>query len=215
MRVLLLEDDLFLAELIAEHLEERGFEVIHYEDGEDAAAHLYEEGADLALLDIGVPGISGEELLAQLRRHKRTTPVIFITAISDPKTLKRCFELGCDDYIKKPFSFEELDARIEHVVRLYALKEQKIAIGSYLFDPKTRVLHGKEKEFHLTPKEAKILLYLFTHKGRVISKEELVQNLWEYEEEPPTDATIRTYIKNLRRLFPNIVTYRGAGYAFE
>jgi DNA-binding response OmpR family regulator len=215
MRVLLLEDDLFLAELIAEHLQERGFAVIRFDNGEEAGEYMYENGIDLALFDIGVPGMTGEELLAAIRMQKRTTPVIVITADGDPKRLKRCFELGCDDYIKKPFSFEELDARIDHVIRLYALEHQEIEIDSYLFDPKRKVLSLGDEIFHLTPKEANILLYLFRHKGRIVSKEELVQNLWTFEEEPPTDATIRTYIKNLRRFFPNIVTYRGEGYAFE
>ncbi len=215
MKILLLEDDLFLAELVQEHLRERGFRVVHFTDGEEAATYLYEQGVDLALFDIGVPGIAGDQLLQTLRERKVQTPVIFITARDNPKDVKRGFELGCDDYIKKPFSFEELDARIDHLVRLYSLEQKRIVIGEFLFDPKERTLRSGEKSFHLTPKEAKILLYLFTHKGRVVSKEELVQNLWGYEEEPPTDATIRTYIKNLRVYFPNIVTYRGEGYAFE
>lgn len=207
MSVLVLEDDLLLAELLVEHLKMRGFEVIHFSSGEQAYAYLYENRVDIALFDIGVPDLRGDELLVKLRQAKDKTPVIFITAKNSSKDLKAGFALGCDDYIKKPFEFDELDARMDHLLAT----EETIECDRAVIYPARLTVQKDMQTYHLTPKAMEVLCYLVRHKGRVVSKEELVQNLWE---EIPTDATIRSYIKTLRKIFPNITTYRGNGYLF-
>ncbi len=216
MKILLLEDDPLLAELIEEHLEESGFEVEHYVDGEDAEDAILSHKFDILLLDVNVPGISGFELLRSMRERKDFTPVLMITSRNTSADLKEGFDIGCDDYIKKPFEFEELDARISHIIRVYGLKRNKtVKLGEgVIFEPQRHRLFVDGEYVALTPKASEILYYLYNNRGRIVSREELVQNLWSYEE-IPTYATLRSYIKVLRRHVPQIVTERGVGYGFE
>ncbi len=216
MKILLLEDDTLMAELIAEHLKESGHEVFHFLDGESAEDAILSQKFDLLLLDVNVPGISGFELLESMRKRKDFTPAVMITSRNTSRDLKEGFDLGCDDYIKKPFEFEELDARISHIVRVYGLeKDDSFNLEEgILFEPKRHRLVVDGKMVSLTPKASEILLYLYKNRGRIVSKEELVQNLWSYDE-MPTEATLRSYIKVLRKYVPQIVTERGVGYGFE
>ncbi len=216
MKILLLEDDTLLAELMAEHLEENGYEVTHFIDGEAAEERLLSERFDLLLLDVNVPGIDGFELLSSMRERKDLTPAIMITSRNTSRDVKEGFGYGCDDYIKKPFEFEELDARIEHIVRIYGLKrEEPIELAEgLLFDPKRHRLMERGEWVALTPKASEVLHYLYTNRGRIVPREELLQNLWSYDE-TPTDSTLRSYIKILRKHVPQIVTERGVGYGFE
>ncbi len=216
MKILLLEDDPMLAELMAEHLSEKGFEVEHYLDGEDAEDAILSKKFDILLLDVNVPGINGFELLKSMRERKDFTPAVMITSRNTSADLKEGFDIGCDDYIKKPFEFEELDARISHIVRVYGLKRSEpVELGEgLLFEPDRHRLVVNGEYVTLTPKASEILHYLYRNSGRIVSREELVQNLWSYEE-TPTDATLRSYIKVLRKHVPQIVTERGVGYGFE
>ncbi len=211
MKIVLLEDDLLLQELLVEHMSE-AYEVVAFSDGEEALEYIYEEGADLLLLDINVPTLKGDKLLEFLRKNQNTTPAIFITSNNSSKDVKKGFEIGCDDYLKKPFEFEELDARIEHVKKIHNLTS-KIKIADFTFYPDKHLLIKEGEEFHLTPKASKILHYLYTHRPRAVSKTELIENIWGYDS-TPSDATLRSYIKTLRKLFPQITTIHGSGYAF-
>ena len=216
MKILLLEDDTMLGDLVVDHLAEKGYEVDHFVDGEDAEDAILSQKYDLLLLDVNVPGIDGFELLASLRARKDMTPAVMITARNRSADLKEGFDLGCDDYIRKPFEFEELDVRIEHIVRVYGLKkEEKIELGDGLvFESLHHRLVVDGEEVPLTPKASEILHYLYRHAGRIVSRDELIQNLWNYDEQP-SDATLRSYIKTLRKHVPNIVTERGVGYGFK
>ena len=140
MKILLLEDDLMLCELIKEHLLEKGYEVVDFSNGEDAYAYLYENKVDLLLLDLKVFGISGFELLQNLRKDNNKTPAIMITSANSSKDVKKGFELGCDDYIKKPFEFDELDARINYIIKIYRLDERLIDLKNAKFDHKRHLL---------------------------------------------------------------------------
>jgi len=216
MTILLLEDDTFLAELMEEHLKERGFAVEPFTDGEAAEEALLKNRYDLLLLDVGVPGVDGFELLGTLRARQDRTPAIFITSRNSSADLREGFERGCDDYIKKPFEFEELDARIDHLARVYGLSgEAPLELGEGVrFEPRRHRLLVADGEVALTPKASEILHYLVKNGGRIVSREELVQNLWSWEE-APTDATLRSYIKTLRKHVRGIVTERGVGYGYE
>ena len=213
MKILLLEDDLMLSEILKEHLEEKGYKVIHFIDGEEAWEYLYEKRVDLLLLDINVPSFSGLELLKALRLENITTPAIMITSLNESKDVKTGFESGCDDYIKKPFEFEELDARIEYILKIYNIQKEIIDLGCCKFDVKRHLLIKGEKNIPLTPKTSKILEYLYKKRNNIVKKEELIQNVWDYED-IPNDSTIRSYIKTLRKHIPNIKTHRGIGYEF-
>ncbi len=214
MKILLLEDDILLSKLIKEHLMEKGYDIVHFSNGEDAFEFLYEKKVDLILLDIKVPGISGFEILKKLRENKNTTPAIMITSANSSKDVKEGFKLGCDDYIKKPFDFEELDARIEHILKLFNIIDTTIDLKILKFDHKRHLLIFEDREILLTPKASEILYYLYKNRGKIVTKEELIQNIWNYNE-IPTEATIRSYIKMLRKYIPFIKTYRGIGYELE
>ncbi len=216
MKILLLEDDPLLAQLIVEHLAESGYEVEHFVDGERAEEAILSRKFDLLLLDVNVPGISGFELLESMRERKDFTPAVMITSKNSSADLKEGFDIGCDDYIKKPFEFEELDARISHIIRVYGLKrDESVDLGEgVVFEPLRHRLLVDGEVVALTPKASQILHYLFRNRGRIVSREELTQNLWSYED-APTDATLRSYIKVLRKHVPQIVTERGVGYGFE
>lgn len=218
MKILLLEDDAILSDILTHHLRECGFEVDHVEDGESALDQAYASKFDLMILDINVPKKSGLEVVKTLREYNNTTPTIIVTAYQDTTHMKNGFESGCDDYIKKPFDLEELDLRIKNIQKRFSIdSEDKVALDSSItLIPTKNKLIVEDSEFQISHKECEILLYLSSHKKRVVSSEELMQNLWEYES-MPSDATIRVYIKNLRNILgkEKIKTIRGSGYYFE
>ena len=219
MKVLLLEDDIALSDLLNEHLEDKGYEVTLCTNGQEALEALIDKKFDIALLDINTPVITGIEVLKRVRiEYKNNTPIIILTAYQDTKHLKESFENGVDDYIKKPYDLEELDQRILKLCRQFLIEQdEKIKIDENLFfEPLSSQIFRDNEVLNLAQKERDILKYFCTHKNRVISSEELLQNIWAYDE-MPTDATIRVYIKNLREIIgkEKITTIRAVGYRFE
>jgi DNA-binding response OmpR family regulator len=218
MKILLLEDDPILSDIIYDHLNEHGYKVTLCEDGEKAEELLGEKNFDLFLFDINVPEKSGIEVLKTARSYQKNTPTILITAYQDIAHLKSGFIAGCDDYIKKPFELEELDQRIENIKRKFNIEtNQSIEIEKNLFFDYTKHTISKEGTFYkLSHKECQILNYFINNQKRLISNEELMQNVWEFDE-MPSDATLRVYIKNLRIILgaEKIQTIRGLGYSFE
>ncbi|MDY3200878.1 MAG: response regulator transcription factor [Arcobacter sp.] len=219
MKVLLLEDDVALSDLLNEHLVDKGYEVTLCANGQDALESLIDKKFDIALLDINTPTISGIEVLKRVRNeYKNNTPIIILTAYQDTKHLKESFENGVDDYIKKPFDLEELDQRILKLCRQFLIEQNnKIKIDENIFfEPLSCQIFKNNETINLAQKERDILKYFCTHKNRIISNEELLQNIWVYDE-MPTDATIRVYIKNLREIIgkEKITTIRAVGYRFE
>ena len=219
MRILLLEDDLALNDLLNDHLMDKGYDVTLATNGQEALEYLIDEVFDLALLDINTPIMTGIEVLKTIREdYKNRTPAIILTAYQDTKHLKESFESGVDDYIKKPFDLEELDQRIMKLCKHFMIEQSDdIQISDTIkFIPETCQIKKDEKMKSIAQKERDILKYFCKHKNRVVSSEELLQNIWAYEE-MPTDATIRVYIKNLREIIgkERIQTIRGIGYKFE
>jgi DNA-binding response OmpR family regulator len=219
MKVLFLEDDIALNDILSEHLQDKGYEVVSCSNGQEALEYLIDDKFDFALLDINTPLMSGIDVLKTIRNdYKNNTPAIIITAYQDTKHLKESFESGVDDYIKKPFDLEELDQRILRLCRQFSIEQnQKIELGNNIyFEPNSCKLQKDGVIINIAQKERDILKYFVIHKNRVISSEELLQNLWTYEE-MPTNATIRVYIKNLREFVgkDKITTIRGIGYKFE
>jgi DNA-binding response OmpR family regulator len=218
MKILLLEDDPILSDILAHHLKESGYDVLHVEDGESALDEASDAKFDLLLFDINVPKKSGLDVVKTLREYNNTTPAIVITAYQDTTHMKDGFESGCDDYIKKPFDLEELDLRINNIKKRFSIESEEVVqldSNITLIPTKNKLIIANE-EYQIAHKECEILLYLSSHKKRVVSAEELMQNLWEYES-MPSDATIRVYIKNLRNILgkERIQTIRGSGYYFE
>ena len=218
MKILLLEDDLILSEVIIEHLEYYNYQVISVFNGLEAEELIYREKFDLLLLDVNVPFLNGFELLKELRASNNKTPVIFITSMNTPQNVEEGFSLGANDYLKKPFEMIELKARIENIRRHFNIGETStINIKDNIsFDTSKYIIYLEDREEKISKKEGEFLTYFLKNRGEVISSDELMVNVWSYER-CPTPSTIRTYIKNLRRLLGEdiITTIRGVGYIFN
>jgi len=217
MKILLMEDDPVLGDIIADYLEQH-YEVDRVFDSVEAQQHINRQHYDLFIFDINVPGKSGIELIEELRSFNDTTPAIIITAYEDTAHLKASFDAGAHDYIRKPFELEELRLRIEKSKALFGIEQERpVKIDAErTYYPKSHTLCTETATVQLKPKEAQILEYFIAHAGRLISQEELVLNLWEFEQ-LPSDATVRSYIRNLREHIgaEKIVTQRGMGYRYE
>lgn len=215
MKILLLEDDVILQEIIEEFLLEQGYQVECYFDGEKALDAIGSGSYDLLLLDVNVPSIDGFEILSYLREIGNTTPAIYITSLSSIDDLKKGFGLGADDYLKKPFELEELKARIEHIIRIYRLQEE-IEFDGMKFIPKAHQIFINGGVIEMRQKEAQVLEYFIRNAGKIISCDEIIENIWD-DEHVPAHATIRTYIKNLRKMFEKeyFENIKGEGYRFN
>ena len=215
-RILAIDDEPEILLLLQNALGKDGHDVVTRSDPSGIKEEEL-EWYDLILLDIMMPGINGFELCRKIR-DMVDCPILFLTARTLENDITFGFSLGADDYIKKPFDLEELDLRIKNIQKRFNLiNEQAIIIDSHLslMASKNR-LYVNEVPYTLTRKECKILLYLSKQKSKVVSSEELMQNLWDYDE-MPSEATIRVYIKNLRNIIgkDKIQTVRGNGYIFE
>lgn len=215
MKLLLLEDDVILQEIIEEFLLEQGYGVVCFFDGEKALDAIGEGCYDMLLLDVNVPNIDGFEILSYLREIGNTTPAIYITSLAGIDDLKKGFDLGADDYLKKPFELEELNARIKHLVKMYRLEEE-IEFDGMRFIPKAHQIFIDDKVIDMRQKEARVLEYFIRNGGKIISCDEIIENVWD-DEHIPTHATIRTYIKNLRKMFQKeyFDNIKGEGYRFN
>lgn len=214
MNILLLEDDIILSEIITEHLSENAHSVVSVYDGEDAYDKIVSNRYDLILLDVNVPSINGFELLKLLREQQINIPTIFITSLNSGSDLKKGFEIGCDDYLKKPFELVELDVRINHLLKVYKLDNNLFKIDEKTYiDKSTYELVKDNQKLKISKKELDIIIYLSSHKDRFVSHTELMANVW-IDSDVPSDATIRTYIKNIRAYLGKdfIITIKGVGY---
>lgn len=218
MKILLLEDDLILNEIIQEHLLERNHSVICVFSGDEAQGIIYSQTFDLMLLDVNVPNINGFELLEDLRKNGIKTPAIFLTSAHMLEDIEKGFKSGCDDYIKKPFELRELDLRIENIKRLHNISpSNNIEISNKVFlDKDSLTINNNGNTIHIAQKESEVLEYLIKNRNKSVSIEELSINVWAYEE-APIASTIRTYIKNLRKILgeDSIINIRGVGYRFN
>ena len=215
MNILLLEDDTVLADILVDFLREK-YVVTHTYSMKQALQLSENNSFDLYIFDINVADGDGIALLRELREFRDETPAIFITAFHDTKHLKDAFESGANDFIKKPFDLEELAQRIENIKRHFGI-DSLIKINQEIeFDAKTHILKNSGVSHKLSNKESMCLHYLYKNRHRVVSSDEMLHNLWTYDEMPSSD-TIRTLIKELRKHLghEHIQTIRGEGYKFE
>lgn len=217
MKIFLLEDDIIFSEIIEEYLVTIGHTVVKSFDAYSAEEILYSSSFDLLLMDINIPLGNGLELLQKFRGFGYKTPVIMITSLKSSFELEKAFELGCNDYIKKPFEFKELKARISNLEKVYKIgfKGCISITEEILFDFENMNIIKNKKRLKIPKKEAEIIRYFLLNKNRLISIEELVLNIWEYNNEPSI-ATIRTYIKNIRRIINKnfLISIKGMGYKY-
>jgi len=218
MKILLLEDDVVLSEIIVEHLESENHHVTAIYDGIEAENLIFERKFDLLLLDVNVPLLSGFELLKELRENGNTTPAIFITSMNSSQNVSDGFSLGANDYLKKPFEIIELKARIENIQRHFKIEDSTLIKleNGVQYDTSSFMLMVDGQERILSKKEGEFLLYLLQHRGEVVTTNELMVNVWSYDN-APTESTIRTYIKKLRKFIGEgaISTVWGVGYIYE
>jgi DNA-binding response OmpR family regulator len=212
-----MEDDPVLGDIVTDYLQQY-YTTHRVFDSAEALEFIDEESYDLFIFDINVPGKNGIELLEELRDFNDTTPAIIITAYEDTAHLKESFDVGAHDYIRKPFELEELRLRIEKSKLLFHIEQDApVKLSEELtYYPKKHMVGDGRNEMNLRPKECEILEYFIAHPHRLISQEELVQNIWEFDT-LPSDATLRSYIRNLREVIgaEKIITQRGLGYRYE
>ncbi len=210
-RLLLVEDDRDLAETLVELLELEGFDVRWVGDGGEALDATLMHSYDLLLLDVNIPFVNGFELLQGLRESGDETPAIFITAMSDIASLSQGFEVGADDYIKKPFDFDELIVRIYSLIRKrLKIKNNIITAGSFHFHIDTNELYNDKSFIPLTPVERKLTALLFKQMNTTLSKETILLELSEGEE--ASEGALRVHINKLRKTGLPIQTIKGIGY---
>jgi len=217
MKILLMEDDAVLSDILLDFLRE-SWSVDYAYDSKEVYTHLEETRYDLYIFDINVTGKNGLELLRELRSFHDTTPTIFITAYTDTNYLKKAFDIGAHDYIKKPFELEELNSRILNTKRIFNINtERKIKISEDIyFSVVDKEILTKNATISLAAKDVLILQYFIMHSKRLVSSSELVQNIWDFNS-LPSDATLRSHIRTLREIIgkEKIKTVRGEGYIYE
>ncbi len=212
MKILILEDDEFIREEVKNYFELKNHTVIGYQNAEE----LFEDSAlgsyDIFLFDINIPGLNGFDTLKELRDLNILTPIIFITSMSDIDYVKKAYSLGCSDYIRKPFFFEELELRIDKLL----MQDNKNIIKlneTYSFDIKKQELIEKEKSVvDLSKNETKLIFLLVKNLSHTINYDTIIEYVWE--DKPISSNTLRTQIKKLRAKLKEdfIQNVRGIGY---
>lgn len=223
-RILLVEDDSALAELLVYNLKREDFEVAHTADGEEAMLLAQENPPDLVLLDWMIEGISGIEVCRRLRRHPDTAnvPIIMLTARGEEADRIRGLETGADDYITKPFSPRELVARVGAVLRRVrpALAGEQLAYGDLEMDIVAHKVRRGGESIALGPTEFRLLRHFLEHPGRVFSRERLLDSVWGHDSDIEP-RTVDVHIRRLRKAVNAggrsdiIRTVRSAGYALD
>lgn len=215
MNILLLEDDTVLADIFIDFLSQK-YKIAHAYTISMALQLSQEKSFDLYIFDINLPDGNGISFLQELRDFSDFTPTIFITAFDNIKYLKEAFKSGASDFIKKPFELDELFLRIENIKKYKGLEQLLKIDDDISFDTLKHTLHMKNNVISLNKKQSELLNYLYKNRDRVISVDEILQNLWDYDEMPSSD-TVRTLIKELRKFITkeHIVNIRGEGYKLE
>jgi two-component system, OmpR family, response regulator VicR len=217
-RILIVEDDLALARVLADNLTFAGYEVEHLDDGAQVVSRVRAMAPDLVLLDVMLPGKDGFGLLGLIRQGGRT-PVIMLTARDQKIDKLKGLELGADDYITKPFDFEELQARIRAVLRRARRSATRITIGDAVIDFVAFTATRGGLDLRLSRREFDLLGYLAEREGRIVQRDELLREIWGFPDEPATRA-VDYAIRRLRRKLEadphnprHIHTVHGNGYS--
>ena len=218
MRILLVEDDTVLADALARALVQSAHAVDIVATGDEADAALALGRYDLAILDIGLPGISGLEVLQRLRARRSTMPVLMLTAMDTLEDRVRGLDAGADDYLAKPFDLPELEARVRALLRRGANATPLLVQGLLRFDTVARRVFHDKRPLELSPRELALLELLMMRAGRVVSKEQLVNHLYGWGDEVADNAievNVYRLRKKLEPLGCEIRTVRGMGYLMD
>ena len=222
--ILVVEDDETIAMGLVNALQHERFDVVHVDNGEAALEHVRGRTPDLMLCDIMLPGIDGLQVMRTVKQDFTGVPVIMLTAKSEEIDRVMGLEMGADDYVTKPFSVREVIARVKARLRERSTEPRTpdtFSFGNVKVDLRRRVLWKNDKESHLTTHEAGTLAHLITHRGRDVSRDELLQEVWGYTA-ALTTRTVDNQILKLRKKIEDIpgqprhiLTVHGTGYRFE
>jgi DNA-binding response OmpR family regulator len=221
MRVLLIEDEAAIVRYLERGLREEGHQVESAATGEDGIELAASEDIDLVIIDIGLPGLDGHQVLATIRDRKPTLPAIMLTARDDVTSKVRALDAGADDYIVKPFSFAELTARMRAAMRRGDQRRASgIEVGDLRIDFLQRRAWRGGRLIELSNREFTLLAYLMQHAGQVLTRTQLLEAVWDYDFDPGSNV-VDVYIRYLRRKIdepgrPSVIqALRGVGYRFE
>ena len=218
-KILFVEDEEDLTLIVADTLRGQGYEVVIAVDGEDGLEKFKTEAADIVVADVMMPKMDGFTMAKEIRKLSPTIPLLFLTAKSTIDDVEQGFEIGANDYLKKPFELRELIVRIKALLRRYGdsrTEDIRFVIGAYTFNVTTQTLSFGDKETELSHFEAKILERLATNIGKTVDASELMIAVWQRDESSNRNS-LHGYIHKLRRALRHdptisIINQRGFGY---
>ena len=220
MRILIVEDEFEIADVIASRLRKENYIVDVFGNGEEGLDNALTNIYDLIILDVMLPDGSGFELCRDIKKNM-TTPILFLTAKDEEQDVVNGFDLGADDYVVKPFRPRELISRINNILRRYEKEESnKLQAGNVIIDLDASRVYVGQKEIVFTALEYKILVLLFSNMGKTVTRENILDKIWDVAGNFVNDNTLSVYIKRLRDKLempghPLISTVRGMGYRLE
>ena len=221
MKILLAEDEVDLNNVVTRYLKKNGYSVDNVLDGEEALDYLEYGEYDLVILDIMMPKVDGFEVIKKLRNKGNHTSVLMLTARDSADDKVKGLDLGADDYIVKPFDFNELMARIRAVVRRkYGNSSNRLVIEDLILDTSEKSVTRAGKQIELTGKEYEVLEYLMQSKNRILSRDQIKEHVWDFDYEGDSNI-IDVLIKNIRKKIDIetgkqiIYTKRGLGYVIK
>ena len=218
MRILAIEDEPAILRMLERGLAASGHQVETASNGEDGAVQAEDDSVDLVLLDISLPGLNGHEVLSRIRSRHPGLPVLMLTARDDLDNKVRALDAGADDYLTKPFAFEELLARIRALTRRTdQVSAAQVEVGDVRLDLLARRAWRAERIIELSNREFTLLEYFLRHPNQVLSRTQILFAVWEYDADPSSNV-VDVYVRYLRRKLGDpspITTMRGAGYRYE
>jgi two-component system, OmpR family, response regulator len=222
MRLLMVEDDVKIAQFVSKGLKEAGFAVDHMANGEDGLHLALTEPYDIAVIDLMLPKVDGLTLIEEMRKNKINTPVLILSAKRTVDDRVKGLQIGGDDYLTKPFAFSELLARVQALIRraLGTSNPSEILVGDLVLNIQSRKVFRAAQKIDLKPLEFSLLEYLMRNAGQVVSKTMIMEHVWDYHFNPQTnvvEARICCLRDKIDRNFENkmIQTIRGVGYVLK
>ncbi len=222
MRVLIVEDDEQIASFVIKGLKQAGFAVDHVSDGEDGLHMAELNPYDVMIIDIMLPGRDGFSVIESLRSWGNTTPILVLSARGSLDDKLKGFQSGSDDYLTKPFSFSELLARLQALLRRTTRNQSQnvLSVGDLQMNLLSRTIHRSNREIELQPREFALLEYLMRNSGNVVSKTMILEHVWDYHFDPQTNV-VDVLVHRLRNKIDKdfqtklIQTVRGVGYVLK